>query len=46
MTKSKTEAKCKSRIIFEKLTVEEEKEVRGGSPDKNCTGNPPNIYSC
>ena len=37
MTKSKTETKNKVKIIFEKLTVEDEKKVRGSAtPDGVC----------
>ena len=48
MTKSKTETKSKAKIIFEKLTVEEEKKVRGsGRPDpKFCYANPPSLMDC
>ena len=47
MTKSKTEAKSTAKIIFEKLTVEEEKKVRGsGTPDKYCYASPPSIMDC
>ncbi len=47
MTKSKTETKSKTKIIFEKLTVEEEKKVRGsGTPDGICYAGPPSIFDC
>jgi len=47
MTKSKTETGMKVKIIFEKLTVEEEKKVRGSStPDKLCQAGPPSLLSC
>lgn len=47
MTDSKTKTKSKEKIIFEKLTVEEEKEVRGSSiPDGYCYAGPPNIFDC
>jgi hypothetical protein len=47
MNNSKTETKSKAKIIFEKLTVEEEKKVRGSSlPDKLCYAGPPNIFDC
>ena len=47
MTRSKTETVIKSKIIFEKLTVEEEKKVRGSStPDKLCQAGPPNLLDC
>ena len=37
MTKSKTESNSKTKIIFEKLTVEEEEKVRGSAtPDGIC----------
>jgi hypothetical protein len=42
MNKSKTESKGKKKIMFEKLTVEEEKKVRGSGGDAS----PPNIYDC
>jgi hypothetical protein len=47
MTKSKTETRKTAKIIFEKLTVEEEKKVKGtGTPDTHCTAGPPNIMDC
>lgn len=47
MTKSKTETRSKAKIIFEKLTVEEEKKVLGtGNPDPNCYAGPPNVLDC
>ena len=47
MTKNKTVTKNTAKIIFEKLTVEEEKKVKGtGTPDTNCTVGPPNIMDC
>ena len=55
MTKSKTETKKKAKIIFEKLTVEEEKNVLGSAtPDgvcgpelENCGhAGPPTILDC
>ena len=48
MTKSKTENKSKTKIIFEKLSVEDVKKVRGsGIPDPyNCQAGPPNIFEC
>lgn len=47
MTNSKTETKSKAKIIFEKLTVEEEKKVKGtGTPDSNCLAGPPNVMDC
>jgi hypothetical protein len=42
MTKVKTETKSKSKIIFEKLTVEEEKKVRGSGTQAG----PPDIHDC
>jgi len=44
MTNSKTETKKKAKIIFEKLTVEEEKRVRGSGDGTSAT--PPNIFDC
>ena len=48
MTKSKTETKSKTKIIFEKLTVEDEKKVRGsGGPEPvNCHIGEPTIFDC
>jgi hypothetical protein len=47
MTKSKTETKSKTKIIFEKLTVEEEKKVLGSSlPDNLCHVSPPSLLDC
>jgi hypothetical protein len=55
MTESKTETKKKAKIIFEKLTVKEEKKVRGSAtPDgicgpqlENCgQGSPPTYSDC
>jgi hypothetical protein len=48
MTKSKSETKSKTKIIFEKLTVEEENKVRGsGSPQGlGCQAGPPTIFDC
>jgi hypothetical protein len=47
MTRSKTETVIKSKIIFEKLTVEEEKNVLGsGNPDKLCQAGPPSVVDC
>lgn len=42
MTKSKTETKGKKKIIFEKLTVEEEKKVRGSGTQAS----PPTLFDC
>jgi hypothetical protein len=55
MTKSKIETKSKAKIIFEKLTVEEEKKVRGSAtPDGYCgpaldacgLAGPPSLMEC
>ena len=48
MTKSKTETKSKTKIIFEKLTVEDEIKVRGGTPPQpiGCKVNPPSLMDC
>jgi hypothetical protein len=48
MTKSKTETKSTAKIIFEKLSVEEEKKVRGtGLPDpRYCLVGPPSVLDC
>ena len=47
MTKSKSDSKSKTKIIFEKLTVEEEKKVMGtGLPDSICQVGPPSIMDC
>jgi hypothetical protein len=48
MNKSKTGTKSKTKIIFEKLTVEEENKVRGSaSPEPyNCQAGPPTIFDC
>lgn len=47
MTKSKTETKSKTKIIFEKLTVEEEKKVLGsGNPGTSCQASPPTLMDC
>lgn len=47
MTKSKTETRKTAKIIFEKLTVEEEKKVMGtGLPDSICQVGPPSIMDC
>ena len=48
MTKSKTETKSKTKIIFEKLTVEEENKVRGsGAPQAyGCQASPPSLLDC
>ena len=47
MTKSKTETRKTAKIIFEKLTVEEEKKVMGtGSPDSICQAGPPSLMDC
>ena len=44
MTKSKTETKSKTKIIFEKLTVEEEEKVWGSAtPDGICG---PELEAC
>ena len=47
MIKSKIETKSKTKIIFEKLTVEEEKKVLG-SGDSNNNGIiiPPSLLDC
>ena len=47
MTNSKTETKSKTKIIFEKLTVEDEKKVLGsGLPDDLCHIGPPTLFDC
>jgi len=47
MIKSKTETRSTAKIIFEKLSVEEEKKVQGtGTPDTNCLAGPPTILDC
>jgi hypothetical protein len=48
MTPSKPEAKNKTKIIFEKLTLEEEKKVRGsGTPEPyNCKAGLPTLFEC
>lgn len=48
MTKSKTETKRKTKIIFEKLSVEDEQKVRGSSSPQGsgCQAGPPSILDC
>ncbi len=55
MTKIKNETVSKAKIIFEKLTVEEEKKVHGsGTPDGACgpeadacgVAGPPSLLDC
>jgi hypothetical protein len=48
MNKSKTDNKSKTKIIFEKLTVEEENKVRGSSAPEGygCQAGPPTIFDC